>query len=178
MTSAFGRFALVLLLVGFVIFFIFYAMSLTDSGNRLAKTDVVTERSVIGGPSSGKPYSPAILTTRYTLGENGDRHIISRTLYVSGQIAIDPDTGAEVRDDVAAETRQVLENIRRRVEEADFEMADGVKCTVFLADIADYAAMNEVYVEFFPENPPARECVAVKEIVRGYRVEISLTAEK
>lgn len=178
MTGAFGRFALVLLLIGFVVFFLFYGLQLAGIKTADSALDVMFERSVIGGPSSGKPYSPAILTTRYTLNGNNERNVTGQTLYVSGQVAINPETGEEVRDDVAAETRQVLENIKRWVEEAGFEMSDGVKATVFLADIADYAAMNEVYVEFFPDSPPARECVAVKEIVRGFRVEISLTVEK
>ena len=178
MNSTFGRFVLVLLIAGFSFFLIFCAANSTGDMSRNAEMTVETERSVIGGPISGKPYSPAILTTRFLSDENGNRQAIGQTLYVSGQIAIDPKTGTEVRDDVAAETRQVLTNIKKWVEEAGFSLSDGVKCTVFLADMADYAAMNEAYVEFFPENPPARECVAVKEIVRGFRVEISLVAER
>ena len=128
-----------------------------------AQEPVAAVREVIGGPTSGMPYSPAIK--------------IGNTVYVSGQIAIDIN-GNEVRDSVEAETEQVLKNIERWLGEAGFEMGDVVRATVFLADINDYDAMNLVYVRFFPEDPPARACVAVKEIVRGFRVEISAIAQK
>lgn len=141
-------------------------------------SSVVTEREVIGGPSTGKPYSPAIKTTTYQQDGNGNRSVISQSLFVSGQIAIDPETGEGIRDSIQAETEQVLQNIKRLVEMAGFKLSDAVRCTVFLADINDYDDMNSVYVTFFQENPPSRECVAVKEIVRGYRVEISLIARK
>ena len=121
------------------------------------------DREIIGGPTSGRPYSPAVK--------------IGNTVYVSGQIAIDIN-GNEVRDSVEAETEQVLKNIERWLGEAGFEMSDVVRATVFLTDINDYDAMNSVYVRFFPENPPARACVAVKELVRGFRIEISAIAQK
>lgn len=149
-----------------------------DAGQEGSLLSVITEREVIGGPSTGRPYSPAIKTTTYQPDENGNPSIISQSLYVSGQIAIDPETGEGIRDSIEAETDQVLMNIRRLVQMAGFEMSNAVRCTVFLADINDYEAMNSVYLTFFPENPPSRECVAVKEIVRGYRVEISLIAQK
>ena len=133
------------------------------SGQPIAPDLQPPAREVIGGPSSGRPYSPAVR--------------IGDTLYVSGQIAIDPE-GNEVRDSVEAETEQVLNNIKRWVEEAGFEMSDVVRATVFLSDINDYDAMNSAYIRFFPENPPARACVAVREIVRGFRVEISCIAQR
>lgn len=138
----------------------------------------MTERVVVGGAVAGRPYSPAIRTTVYHVFGDGSRVPVSATLHVSGQIAIDPVSRAEVRANVAAETEQVLKNIRALVESAGFTMEDVVKCTVFLSDIGDYDAMNAAYSIAFPNNPPARECVAVKEIVRGFRVEISCIAQR
>lgn len=149
------------------------------AGAPIQETDrYVTERVVIGGPTTGRPYSPAIRTTVYRMVGDGSRVPVSTTLQVSGQIAINPDTRAEVRESITAETQQVLDNIKHWVESAGFSMTDVVKCTVYLADIGDYDAMNAVYVTYFPVDPPARECVAVKEIVRGFRVEISCTAQR
>jgi 2-iminobutanoate/2-iminopropanoate deaminase len=170
--------ALGILLCGVLVFLAFYFLGKDSEPITDLEGRVVLEREVIGGPVSGKPYSPAIKITRARLFENGKRVVLSETLYVSGQIAIDPATGEETRDDIAAETRQVLNNLKYWVEAAGFSLQDAARCTVFLADIDDYARMNEVYVEFFPSDPPARECVAVREIVKGFRVEISLIADR
>ena len=121
-------------------------------------------REVIGEPAPRLPYSPAVRV--------GD------TLYVSGQIAVDPETGTEARESVEAETELVMLNIERLVRAAGFAMADVTRATVFLSDIDDYAAMNAVYSRFFPASPPARACVAVDGIVRGFRVEISCIAQR
>jgi 2-iminobutanoate/2-iminopropanoate deaminase len=128
-----------------------------------AQTQPPAERTIINGPSSGRPFSPAIR--------------VGGTLYVSGQLAIGPE-GNEVRDSFEAEVTQVLENIKRLVTEAGFEMNDVVKVTVYLADMADFDAMNKIYLTYFPENPPARECVAVKALARGFRIEIGCIAQK
>jgi 2-iminobutanoate/2-iminopropanoate deaminase len=170
--------ALGILLCGVLVFLAFYFLGQESEPVAGLEGRVLLEREVIGGPVSGKPYSPAVKITRARLFENGKRVVLSETLYVSGQIAIDPDTSDESRDDIAAETRQVLNNLKYWVETAGFSLQDTVKCTVFLADIDDYTRMNEVYITFFPNGPPARECVAVKEIVKGFRVEISLIAER
>jgi 2-iminobutanoate/2-iminopropanoate deaminase len=77
---------------------------------------------------------------------------------------------------VGPETRQTLENIKRVLEHAGSSMDRVVKCTVFLQDIADYAAMNEVYATFFPEDPPARSTVAGSGLALGARVEIECMA--
>ncbi len=121
-------------------------------------------RQAIGAVAPGRPYTPAVR--------------IGDTLYVSGQVAINPETGEEVHGSVEEETEQVMRNIERLVTEAGFEMPDVVRATVFLVDIDDYAAMNGVYGRYLPENPPARACVAVKEIVLGFKVEISCVAQR
>jgi 2-iminobutanoate/2-iminopropanoate deaminase len=112
-------------------------------------------------PKPVGPYSPAV-----TAGD---------FVYVSGQGPTDPATGRMVTDSVQAETRQVLTNIRTILEAAGASMADVVKCNVYLADRRDFAAMNEVYREFFPTDPPARTTVEAHPPV-DIRVEIDCVA--
>ena len=97
-------------------------------------------------------------------------------LFVSGQIPVDPATGAFAGEDIAAQTRQSLTNIQAILEEAGYTLADVVKATVLLADMADFAAMNAVYAQFFTANCPARAAFAVKELPRGAKVEIEVIA--
>jgi len=97
-------------------------------------------------------------------------------VYLSGQIGTKPGTTELVEGGVTAETRQALENIEVVLEYAHRSLGDVVKCTVFLADIADYAAMNEVYRTFFPVDPPARSTVAGSGLALGARVEIECLA--
>ena len=97
-------------------------------------------------------------------------------LFVSGQIPIDPATGAFAGDDITAQTRQSLTNVQAILEEAGYSLTDVVKATVLLADMADFAAMNAVYAEFFTENCPARAAFAVKDLPKGAKVEIEVIA--
>lgn len=97
------------------------------------------------------------------------------TLYTSGQLGLDPATGA-LCEGVAAQTQQSLENIGAVLAQAGFAYADVVKTTIFLADIGDFAQVNEVYARFFPSEPPARSCVAVKTLPKGGLVEIEAVA--
>jgi 2-iminobutanoate/2-iminopropanoate deaminase len=97
-------------------------------------------------------------------------------LYTAGQIALIPSTGAIVQGDIRAETRQVLHNLKGIVEAAGGTLGSVVKTTVFLADMNDFAAMNEVYAEFFPSDPPARSTVEVSRLPRDVRVEIEAVA--
>ena len=99
-------------------------------------------------------------------------------LFVSGQLPIDPATGAFAGEDIATQTRQALTNIRSILEAAGYTCADVVKTTVLLANIEDFAAMNAVYAEFFTENCPARAAYAVKDIPKGALVEIEVVACK
>lgn len=99
-------------------------------------------------------------------------------LFVSGQLPIDPATGAFAGEDIATQTRQSLTNVRSILEKAGYSCADVVKTTVLLANIEDFAAMNAVYAEFFTENCPARAAYAVKDIPKGALVEIEAVACK
>ena len=98
------------------------------------------------------------------------------TVYVSGQIPIDPATGEFAGADIETQTRQSLTNIRNILEEAGASMKDVVKTTVLLKDIADFAAMNKVYAEFFSEPYPARAAFQVAAIPKGALVEIEAVA--
>lgn len=99
-------------------------------------------------------------------------------VFVSGQIPIDPATGAFAGEDIVTQTRRSLTNVKNILEAAGYALTDVVKTTVLLADIADFAAMNEVYAQFFTENCPARACFAVKDLPKGALVEIEAIANK
>jgi 2-iminobutanoate/2-iminopropanoate deaminase len=122
------------------------------------------EKEVIQVPGSleGLPFSSAVRV--------GDM------LYLSGQIGTLPGTRELPQGGVGPETRQTLENIRGVLEHVGSSLERVVKCTVFLTDIADYAAMNEVYRTYFPEKPPARSTVAGSGLALGARVEIECIA--
>ncbi len=97
-------------------------------------------------------------------------------VYVSGQIPIDPSTGAFAGEDIAAQTRQSLTNIKNILEAEGLDLSRVVKTTVMLQDIADFAAMNEVYAEFFTAPYPARAAYQVAALPKGARVEIECVA--
>ena len=113
-------------------------------------------------PAAIGPYSQAIQ--------------VGNLVYTSGQIPIDPATGTFVEGGIKEQTRQSLSNVRAILEEAGLSMANVVKTTVFLADMADFADMNAVYAEFFAESYPARSAVAVKSLPKGALVEIEVVA--
>ena len=115
-------------------------------------------------PAAIGPYSQAI--------EAGN------TIYVSGQLPIDPATGAFAGEDIASQTRQSLTNVKNILEAAGYTCADVVKTTVLLANIEDFAAMNAVYAEFFTGDCPARAAFAVKDVPKGTLVEIEAIACK
>ena len=99
------------------------------------------------------------------------------TLYASGQIAINPATGELVTDNIEAEARQVMENIRAILEEAGLSFADVVKCSIFVSDINNYGRINAVYASYFDEaTAPARELVEVARLPKLVNVEISVIA--
>jgi 2-iminobutanoate/2-iminopropanoate deaminase len=97
-------------------------------------------------------------------------------LFLSGQIPLDPGSATLVGDDIAAQTRRVLENIGGILGAAGLGYADVVKTTVFLLDMNEFAAMNAVYGEFVPDPPPARSTVQVSRLPRDVRVEIDAIA--
>ncbi|MCL6506712.1 MAG: RidA family protein [Bryobacteraceae bacterium] len=117
-----------------------------------------------GVPAPRGPYSPAV--------KAGD------FIFVSGQGPIDPATNRFSFGDIRHETRLVLSNIRRILEACGASLRDVVKCSVFLADGRDFAAMNEVYAEFFGEQKPARTTVEAKFVVPEMKVEIDCVAYK
>ena len=114
-------------------------------------------------PAAIGPYSQAIR--------------VGNLVYTSGQIPIDPATGAFVEGGIKEQTRQSLTNVRAILAEAGLAMSDVVKTTVFMADMNDFAEMNAVYAEFFAEPYPARSAVAVKTLPKGALVEIEVIAE-
>jgi len=97
-------------------------------------------------------------------------------LFCSGQIALDPETGELVDGDVAVQTERVLQNLLAVLREAKMGPENVVKTTVYLADMADFPAMNEVYGRYLGTRPPARSTVAVAGLPRGVRVEIDVVA--
>ena len=122
------------------------------------KEVIATDR----GPQAIGPYSQAIRAHGF--------------LFVSGQIALRPDTKELVPGDTAQQTQRVLENLKGIVEAAGSSLDKVVKTTVYLKDMADFTAMNEVYARYFTKNPPARATVEVARLPRDVRVEIDLVA--
>lgn len=102
----------------------------------------------------------------------------SGLVFLSGQLPIDPATGAFPEGGIQAQTRQSLRNVQAILAAAGLSLANVVKTTVFLADMGDFAAMNEVYATFFVEPFPARSAVAVKALPKGALVEIECIAAK
>jgi 2-iminobutanoate/2-iminopropanoate deaminase len=113
-------------------------------------------------PKAIGPYSQAIR--------------IESLVFTAGQVGLDPATMELVEGGVEAQTRQVLTNLKRVLESADSGLNFVVKTTVFLQNMSDFAAMNAIYAEFFPENPPARSTVAVAALPKGALVEIECLA--
>lgn len=115
-------------------------------------------------PAAIGPYSQAI--------EAGN------TLYVSGQIPLDPVTMTLASDDVKGQTEQCLKNLKAIVEAAGYTLNQVVKCGIFLADMNDFAVVNEVYGNYFATHKPARACVEVARLPRDVKVEIEAIAVK
>ncbi|MFQ6014339.1 MAG: RidA family protein [Anaerolineae bacterium] len=119
---------------------------------------IVTEKA----PAAVGPYSQAIRTEGF--------------IFTAGQIAINPATGKLIDGDVAAQTDQVLKNLGAVLEAGGSDLSHVVKTTVFLADISQFSAMNEVYSRYFTQNPPARSTVQAAALPLGARVEIEAVA--
>jgi len=119
---------------------------------------VATDR----GPKAIGPYSQAVRANGF--------------VFLSGQIALDPKTQKVIEGGISVQTERVLENLKGIVEAAGASMQRVVKTTVFLADMNDFAAMNEVYSRYFATHPPARSTVEVSRLPRDVRVEIDLIA--
>ncbi|MGL4357713.1 MULTISPECIES: RidA family protein [unclassified Cetobacterium] len=115
-------------------------------------------------PAAIGPYSQAIE--------------VNGTLYVSGQIPFVPETMTVISDDVKEQTKQSLENVKAILEEAGYSLTDVVKAGVFIKDMNDFAAINEVYSEYLGDVKPARACVEVARLPRDVKVEIEVIAVK
>ena len=120
--------------------------------------------STTKAPGAIGPYSQAIQAGEF--------------IYTSGQLGLNPATGAFPEGGVKEQTQQALSNVKAILEEAGVSMANVVKTTVFLADMGDFAEMNSVYAEFFTEPYPARSAVAVKTLPKNALVEIEVVAGK
>lgn len=125
----------------------------TTEGKKIVTTDKA--------PKAIGPYSQAIL--------------VENLVYTSGQLGMDPAT-MELVEGIEAQTRQVLTNLQHVLESADSGLRFVIKTTVFLQDMGDFAKMNVIYAEFFPENPPARSTVQVAGLPKGALVEIECVA--
>lgn len=115
-------------------------------------------------PAAIGPYSQAIE--------------VNKTLYVSGQIPINPATSKVVDGSIIEQTEQVMKNIEAILNEAGYQFSDVVKSTCLLSDMANFKAMNEVYGKYYHTNPPARATFAVKELPLGVLIEIETVAVK
>ena len=124
-------------------------------------------KKIISTPNAPKaigPYSQAVL--------------VDNTLYCSGQIAINPKNGALNNANITTETNQIMQNLEAVLSEAEMNFDNVVKCSIFLKDMKQYTDVNKVYVEYFGDNPPAREAVEVSVLPRNVNIEISLIAVK
>jgi 2-iminobutanoate/2-iminopropanoate deaminase len=126
----------------------------------MVKTAIVSERA----PKAIGPYSQAV---RVPVGE---------LVFCSGQVGLDPDSGALVKGGVEAETRQVLANLGAVLAAAGLGFGDVVRTTVYLTDFGDFGVMNAIYAEAFADVPPARATVQVSALPRGAAVEIDAIA--
>ncbi|HEY4800075.1 MAG TPA: RidA family protein [Bacteroidia bacterium] len=127
----------------------------------------MTPRKIIltkNAPQPIGPYSQAIMH--------------GNSLYVSGQIAINPSSGQLDLSSIENETHLVMENLKAIVEAAEMSMSNVVKATIFLSDMKNFSKVNEVYGSYFNENPPARETVQVSALPKNVNVEISVIAIK
>lgn len=125
------------------------------------------EKKVIRTDNAPAPIGPYNQAIQY-----GDM------LFVSGQIALDPNTGQLVEGDIQAETKMVMENLKAVLAAAGMDFSNIIKSSIFLMDMGQFTQVNEVYGGYFNENPPARETVQVAGLPKGVNVEISVIAGK
>jgi 2-iminobutanoate/2-iminopropanoate deaminase len=118
--------------------------------------------TAMGAPEAAGPYSHAVKS-------NG-------LVFISGQVPIDPETGNLIDGDIAAQTRRVFDNLGALLKAAGLSYANVVRTTVFLADMNDFAAMNQTYATFFSEPYPARSTVQVSRLPKDARIEIDVIA--
>jgi len=124
-----------------------------------------TEIRTSGAPAPIGPYNQAILTGA-----------VNHMLFVSGQIALDPVTGEMVQSSIAEETHKVMKNIAAVLQSTEMDFSHVVKASIFIMNMADFSAINEVYGKYFTSAFPARETVQVAALPKGANVEISVIA--
>ncbi len=110
------------------------------------------------------------------IGPYNQAVLVNNTLYISGQIPADPESGELVKESIEAEARQVLENLKGILEEAGMQFSNIVKTSIFITDMQNFAVVNKVYAEYFTGDFPARETIAVAGLPLGVNVEISAIA--
>lgn len=125
----------------------------------------MTTKKIIRPPNSPPPIGPYNVAVR-----------VGDLLFCSGQIALDPATGQLVGDDVRTQTERVLQNIKNILADQNLTLANVAKTTVYLADLDDFAGMNEVYARYFTADHPARTTVEVSALPKGAKVEIEAVA--
>ena len=113
-------------------------------------------------PQAIGPYSQAVKSGNF--------------IFASGQIPLDPVSGDMAENDIKKQTERVMENIKGLLESENLTMANIIKTTCFLTDMGNFAAFNEVYAKYFPENPPARSTVAIKSLPKDALVEVEIVA--
>jgi 2-iminobutanoate/2-iminopropanoate deaminase len=101
---------------------------------------------------------------------------VNGMLFVSGQIPLDPFSGALIKDGITEETTQVMENLKAILLAAEMDFSNVVKCSIFLTDMHDFPKVNEVYGKYFKNNPPARETIEVSVLPKNANIEISCIA--
>ena len=124
----------------------------------MIKTIIYSDKA----PTPIGPYSQAVKS--------------GNTLYVSGQIPLDVETGKFITDDIATETSQVMKNIGAILNAAKMDFSNVVKCSIFVTDMNDFSIVNSSYEKYFDNEPPARETVEVSALPKGVHVEISCIA--
>ena len=123
--------------------------------------------TIINSPNAPAPIGPYSQAT-----------MVNGTLYVSGQIPLDAQSGDLVNDNIENETHQVMKNLQAILEEAGMDFSNVLKCTIFVKDLNNFGRINETYGSYFTSNPPAREPVKVSRLPKDVNVEISCIAAK
>lgn len=118
--------------------------------------------NISNAPKPVGPYSHAV--------------VANNIMFISGQIPVDPVSGKMNNGDITEQTDQVMSNVRIILSEAGLDFRHIVKCSIFLADMDDFDVVNKAYAAYFPENPPARECIQAARLPKNSRIEISVIA--
>ena len=141
---------------------ILLSLMLLSCGSKEAFVNQAEAEYLNNGDNSGKPFCEAVR--------------VGNMLYLSGQLGVDPKTGSLVTGGIAAETKQTMENIKTTLERFGSSLDQVVKCTVMLADIAEWQEMNKVYVTYFPNHLPARSAFGTSGLAMGARLELECIA--